>query len=308
MASAISQPSPKGRPRVLCKQFAARRFGIITKAEALGLGMSLAQIRYCLEVGDWKVVHREIYAIAPAPLFEQQLMAGVAWAGPASHRSAAALFGLDGSSKEVVEVTTTRDLRSSSITIHKVATLPTSDVCRVGPFVATTPTRTIVDLASVVDEETLEILLDSAFHKRLTDVGRLLRWLERNGARGKRGLTVLRRLIAERDPSQAPPESVAETKFYRLLKRARLPLPRTQAPLGPYEFDFGYEEHDLYIETDGWGPHRGRNAFENDRAKQNYASERGKRVMRITWRMLATDPEGVVESVRKALGIKKLPG
>jgi hypothetical protein len=55
------------------------------------------------------------------------------------------------------------------------------------------------------------------------------------------------------------------------------------------------------VEVDGYAFHRGRAAFERDRARDAQLVAAGLRIMRITWRQLADEPEAVVARLAAAL-------
>lgn len=103
--------------------------------------------------------------------------------------------------------------------MHQVH-LPTVDVTIVDAIPVTTPARTLLDLAAVVEREALEEALDDALRRGLVSISRL-RWrLEELGRRP--GAGTIRSLMAARGDKDAVPRSVLETRFLRLMRR-RLP-------------------------------------------------------------------------------------
>jgi very-short-patch-repair endonuclease len=58
--------------------------------------------------------------------------------------------------------------------------------------------------------------------------------------------------------------------------------------------DFVWPQHGLAVETDDWRGHRGRQAFEDDRARDAFLRLRGLEVLRFTWRQIENDPDSVI--------------
>src|SRR5207249_2080176 len=141
-------------------------------------------------------------------------------------------------------------------------------------------TRTIIDLAAVISGETLEEALDVALQRRLTSLSRV-RWrLADLGRHGRPGIAMLRRLIAARSGVEAVPESVIETRFSRLLRRAGLPAPVRQYHVRDRgrlvaRVDFAYPDARLAIEVEGFRWHSGRARWERDLGRRNELTELG---------------------------------
>ena len=53
------------------------------------------------------------------------------------------------------------------------------------------------------------------------------------------------------------------------------------------------------METDGWGSHGTRQAFENDRRRDRRLSVAGWTVVRFTWRDVEREPEEVKETLAR---------
>lgn len=76
-----------------------------------------------------------------------------------------------------------------------------------GPFRVLNPTCVLLQLAGVLDEETLEIALEFALRRELTSVSKVEDLLGKVG-RGFRGVAALKMLLAFRSASQAPTGSI----------------------------------------------------------------------------------------------------
>jgi very-short-patch-repair endonuclease len=162
----------------------------------------------------------------------------------------------------------------------------------------TSPPRTILDLAAVLDARDLERVVAEAQYRRLATEAELTDQVERN--RGKRGLPSL---IAILDLPGGPrrTRSPAERDMLRLLRRAELDGYETNAKFGEYEVDVLWRELNFAVEVDGYDAHSGRVAFERDRLKIATLEANGLTVMPVTGRQLRISEEGVLERLVAAL-------
>ena len=90
-------------------------------------------------------------------------------------------------------------------------------------------------------------------------------------------------------------------RFLALCSRHRIPPPEVNVRLGPILVDFLWREASLVVETDGYRYHRGRAAFEDDRARDLELRRRGLTVIRLTHRQVAGEPERVAAVLREAV-------
>lgn len=172
-------------------------------------------IRRRVRDGDLHEVLPGVYRLSGAPSsWLQRLTAALLWAGPnscASHRSAAALLGLDGFDEDIVELTTTRSLKTRpGVVVHRVGRLWDYDMMLKGPFMLTTPARTLLDLGAVATADGIELALEDALRRKLTTLS-ALRWeLRTRGGQGKPGTVVLKKtsglskrwLFPQREPAR----------------------------------------------------------------------------------------------------------
>ena len=205
---------------------AGRQHGVLSRAQALSCGLSPAAIGRRVASGRFELIFPGVYRVLGAPeSWRQQVMAACLWAGAgavSSHRTAGALWGLDGMPPGVVEITTLRRLRSPAVLLHQSRLTP-RDATAIGSIPVTDSTRTLIDLGAVARREMVEVALDDALRRRLTSLKLLLARLDDLGGKGRRGAGVLRSLLEQRDPKKPPPESVLEARLIGLLRRARLP-------------------------------------------------------------------------------------
>jgi very-short-patch-repair endonuclease len=92
-----------------------------------------------------------------------------------------------------------------------------------------------------------------------------------------------------------------EARFFELCRRYGLPLPSCNVLVEGFLVDALWPAQRLVVELDSWEFHRERRAFEEDRVRDAALMAAGYRVVRITWRRLEDDPDGVAELIRKLI-------
>lgn len=313
MSRAIDGSGHRERSEAAVARRAATRHGVISREEAFAAGMTEDAIEHRLRTGRWERMFLGVYRLAGSPpSWQQSLLSAALAGGPqavASHRAAARLWRLPGFTADLVEITVPRSRqprRRAEVVVHRVD-LSRADVTTVGAIPATTAARTLLDIASVVSAEVVEIALDDGLRRGLFSVARLTWRLDEEARSGRPGSKLMRQVVSERAPGARAPESPFETLLFRLLKAAGLPTPVVQ-----YEVlegarviarvDFAYPEIKLAIEADGFEHHAGRIRFESDRLRANELTARGWRIIRVTWAQMQRDPEAVVRVIGTALG------
>jgi very-short-patch-repair endonuclease len=98
-----------------------------------------------------------------------------------------------------------------------------------------------------------------------------------------------------------PTRSELERIFLRLCDGYRLPRPEVNVAIGPYTVDFLWRAQRLVVETDSWGFHSNRGAFEADRARDVDLKRQGYDVLRFTYRQVMTKRNVVAASLRAQL-------
>ena len=108
------------------------------------------------------------------------------------------------------------------------------------------------------------------------------------------------------DLCQEGTDSIPETDLRLLLVRAGLPTPTVNLPIVDstgrvmYYLDLAYEYAKVAIEYDG-AYHTDRTQMNKDTARRRSLEDQGWRIISVTSLDLATDPAGIVSSVRRAL-------
>jgi predicted transcriptional regulator of viral defense system len=295
---------------VRCSVIAARQFGLITRRQALEAGMSQKMVRNRLATG-WHWALPGVLALPGAPAcWEQQIMAACLWSrssGVAGGRSAAAIHGLQGLSRDVIElVTSSKRKPPPGVIVHVTRDLPSSDIRIINGIPVTNVERTLVDLASMIGRGQLAIALDDALRRRVTHVNRLKQRLDRIGTAGRKGAGTLMKLLAERNGLAAFPESALETRFYEFIHRWKLPRPQLQECINDergrvIRADFFYPLARLVIELESFAWHSGRAAWERDLKRRNELEMRGLRVLHYTSRDLGRRQSQMASEMRAML-------
>lgn len=236
-------------------------------------------------------------------------MAACLWAGEqtaASHRTAATLWRLDGFARGRVEIATTcrRRPHGLPVVVHRFDRWLLADITTIEGIPVTSLRRTLLDLAGIKDRR-LEGALDHALGRGLTSLGGLWLLYEAEWTRGRRGIAILRHLLAERTTSTAPTQSALERMYLRIVEEYALPAPVRQYAMnlswGQAHIDFAYPRSEVAIEIDSHAWHMDRKSFERDRERDNELQQLGWQVLRFTWAKLRWEPERVAALVSAAL-------
>lgn len=251
-----------------------------------------------------------VYRFAAVPsTWHQRAMAAFLWAedGAAlSHRAAAALWGLEGVGRGGVEVLvpTTRRVRHRAVKVHSTRILLRRDMRRVEGIPVTAPERTLIDLAGVVDECTLEFALEDALRRGLTTPQRVRRRLEELGGKGRAGTKQLRRLL---DVRQArPAESGLEVRVERFLRArglARCFVRQYEAWDGERRrrLDWAAPDQMVALEAHSWRHHAGRADWSRDQARNAGLEALGWRFVYVTRDDVDDSPDHLEARIRRAL-------
>jgi very-short-patch-repair endonuclease len=196
-----------------------------------------------------------------------------------SHRSAAEHWRLLSSRRGPVHVTVpgrNGRIKRPGIHLHRSPSLLPLDVTRHNGIPVTKPTRTIADLRGVASVDEVRRAIREAEFLALP-------------------------LEEEANRESAPTRSKLERRFLHLCRRHRFPAPEVNVQVGRHEVDFLWRDRKLVVETDGYEGHRGRQAFEDDRAKDAELRVLGYTVVRFTYRQVTGRWEWVEETARALL-------
>jgi predicted transcriptional regulator of viral defense system len=288
-------------------RLAERQHGVVSLPQLQFLGLSARAVRDRVAAGRLTRIHRGVYAVGHGRLTKRgHWMAAVLAYGPTarlSHRSAACLEGIRPDNRAKTDVTLpSRSARPRpGIDVHTSTTLVPADVTAIDGIPCTSLPRTLLDLAEVVDERAIAKAVDQAEVLRKFDLRAVDEVLSR--AAGRRGAAVLKRVLAEYEGPTLTDRELEE-RFFALCRSAALPKPAVNEWITldrgiAYKADFLWRAERLIVETDGWGSHGTRQAFENDRRRDRRLSVAGWTVVRFTWRDVEREPGEVVETLAR---------
>jgi hypothetical protein len=280
--------------------------------ELLALGCSRHEVRRAVERGELRRAHPNVFCVAGAPpSWEQRLLIATLAGGSgtlASHRSAARLWRLDGSTAGIPEVVTPRHQRSWAPHLGRIH--ESTDLHLAGPterwgIPCTGVVRTLVDLGAVVPFERVHQAVDDAVRRGLCSWDDALHGLAMHSRRGRRGVGALRAVLEESYGREVP-DSYFNRLALRLITSSGLPSPVVEHTVrradGSFvaRVDLAYPDLRIAIELDGRQHHLTARAFERDRARQNRLELEGWLVLRYTWRQYLSAPGGIVAEVASA--------
>jgi very-short-patch-repair endonuclease len=209
------------------------------------------------------------------------------------------LWGIRRTDRTLIEVTCPRTGRGRAGIQRHRAGLRTEEVTVHDGIPTTSVTRTLLDLAAVLTPRQLQRAVNQAEVLQLSDPVPLSAAVERHQSR--RGTRALRDITATANVTR----SELEDRFREFVHENDLPLPETNALVGPYEVDCLWRAERVMVELDGRGVHDTRAAFEDDRARDRALQATGYRVVRITWRQLRDEPAAVAADLRALLRLAR---
>lgn len=293
---------------------AAGQHGVVGRSQLLDAGIPRTSID--------RQIGRLLFPLFPAtyavgrPMVTQDGLwkAGALCAGGEAaigYRSAAALWGFL-APRPSVDVIRPRHRLNCRSTIYldgrrtlvplnarRARHLPEHHLHHVRGIPVTSVSRTLLDLAGILDRKSLERAFIEADRLDLIRDEELMEMVGR--ANGHRGAGNLRTLIAGRIPDLANLRSVLEGMFLTLCRDEGIERPETNVMIGPFEVDCVWRAQRLILELDGYEFHRGIEKAERDADRMSELRARGWSTMRVTWRMVTKEPALLAERVRSAL-------
>jgi hypothetical protein len=290
-------------PDRACEELASRQYGLITRVQAIELGLTERQIRTRKSSTVWDSLLPNVFRVAGAPeSWMQRLCAACLWAGDtavASHYAAGALWQLDGYFQGRIEISSSKFLRAPTkmaVTVHHSRDLDRRDRWRTKGIPVTNIERTIIDLAGVRTARATEKTLDNALVRELTTVKKLRCRLEDLRAHGRPGIALLTKLLKERE-GNAIGDSNLEEDILKAIRKAGLPEPTLQYEVYDSEglfirkIDIAYPEHGILIEADSYLWHSAKSKFDKDLSDRNRMEAAEYKVLHVTKKMLKERPQ-----------------
>jgi hypothetical protein len=191
--------------------------------------------------------------------------------------------------------------------VHRWRPFPEHHLTVVEGIVTTRVARTLVDLAGVLHPKRTERAVDSCLGARMLSVASLHATFAELAGRGRKGVAVMRAILAERPDDYVAPESGLEVRFRAILRDAGLPDPVRQLDTGGEDgwvgrADFAYRELSLLMEVDGRAHHSAKLDLDADARRDAALRAAGWRhVERFSSEDVRFRPAEVVACVRRHL-------
>lgn len=292
-------------PERVIQELASSSHGVVTRAELLDAGLTPAEIKRRQRKGLLLAVHRGVYRVGHhAPSVEARYLAAVKACGDGAllaGRAAAHLWRLIKGSPPQPEVLTPNDRRVRGVRVRRArrSELP-RPAMRQGIPLTSVP-RTLVDLASSLPEDELARACHEAgglYRTTPKQVDALLRRLPNAPGRKK-----LERVLSGEVPVTL---SRLESRFLKVLRDARLPLPITNKMAGGRRVDCRWPEYRLTVELDSYRHHNSRHSWERDRLREREARRRGDECRRYSWTDVFEEPREMLDELAVLLGRPEL--
>jgi very-short-patch-repair endonuclease len=264
--------------------------------------MSPSAISRRVSSGEWQHVLPGVYRDVLVPeTLEHAALAALLWGGPdafVSHVGAGTLYALDGLGANRVSIWTPRRFRSDIVEVHRGLVAPSDRRMR-GPIRVTSPARTLVDLAAVLDDEDLTAVVEDALHRGLTTPMSIARCLDAIGGKGRLGTARLREILDDRG-NQRPTMSKLEVRIWRTL-RARGLEPVRQHPVKcgttTYWVDCAFPQWRVAVEGFGDKFHRSPRTRKRELRRLAALATVQWRVLPVTWDEITDAPDDVVANI-----------
>lgn len=281
---------------------AEEQYGVVSYRQLRELGFSKGHVYRAHEAHRLRRIHRGVYAVGHSELSPHGRCRAALLAfhdnAVLSHRSAGWLWGLFPTCREEIDVTFAGKGRRKGIRIHRVMAISDRDIARLERIPVTSLTRTLVDIAATEPKRELERAVDRARRRNLLDLHAIDQMLQRRArvpgaAQLKQALALYRKPVFDRARS--------ELLFLDAIEKEGERAPVLNTWVGEWEIDAYWEAERFAVEVDGWETHGSREAFENDRLRQEEMKLAGIDSIRISARRIETEPEQVAKRIRTFL-------
>jgi len=291
---------------------ARRQHALITRAQAVAIGLAPSAIDHRRGSGRWRAITPGVYHLNGAPMtWRTKVMAAcLATGGYGSHRTGAAMLGVRGFPEGVVEVSVRPGHRRSTV---DAVQHERDDFERIVPIIVdgipvTAPERLIADLGMSVPYARFEKAALQLVGAKVISWEDVLRSRLRYNRRGRDGSGALTELILRRAGAEVPESVLEQSLLFLLIESGLADLFEQQVEvhdhLGRFVMraDFGISRAKLLLECDSYEHHRfDPEAFEGDRRKRNEAELLGWDVLAFTSRQIVRTPKQTLRVIQRAL-------
>lgn len=292
-------------------RLSSAQWNMVTYAQCRALGLSRNYIRRRLQVGLWRQIYPSVFKTSSSPfVLEEREMGALLAAGEGamlSHHSAARYLQLDirGTSQINIAVPHERRLVPlSGVRFWRARHLDSVHPKQQGPLRLTHLARTILDLASVLNERWLTVAVNAALRQNRSHVGWIHRVLKQQ-RKGRHGAALLEKILLQHELGVSVPLNPLESLGLQLT--AKMPV----KPALHYivcddfgfvgEVDLAWPEAKLCVELDGFKPHSSREAFRRDRERDRRLVRMGWQSLRYTWADVNQHPAAVAQELNEIL-------
>jgi len=292
------------------ESFASRHHGVVTITAAQHAGISPSTWYRAHDRGLVERMYPGVARIVGGePTRLQRLIGAVLASGPdalASHRTAAALWGIPRPADDPVDVilrirTHEADL-GPEIVVHRPRDRRDLAPARRMCIPTTNIVRTLCDLGAV-DPSAMPGAVGHVLSAKLASVRALDDGVARHSGPGRTGIVVFRNALQSWLLDGRPADSVLELAMRDLVARFHLPAVEFHPVVSDYEVDFRIVGSPILIECDGWATHGLDHAtFERDRARDAAHTVAGFVTLRFTYAAIVRRPAATASRIREAVG------
>jgi len=291
----------------------AAHHAVISHGELARLGVSPRQVQRLLREGQLVSYSRGVYRLAGAPATPAQAAALACAAGSdvaVSHLSAGRIWGLrrlgaDRRLHVLIGGPAHRNLPGA--VVHRCHRIDATDVVeRPDGIRVTSPPRTVFDLASMLDDDRLESVIEQVLHDGLGTIPTLFAIGTRLRQRGRDGSARFGRVLHSRPAWLKPVGSDLELVLERAIVAAGLPRPIRQHPIRLHtgevihpDFYWPAEAEALEVDHVTW--HGGKLDLTEDKRRDRMLRLLGIHTTRVTDTDVRTRLPAVISDLRTIL-------
>jgi very-short-patch-repair endonuclease len=273
--------------------FLAAHHAVISRNQARELGMSRTHLDSAIRRGELVSCGAAVYRVSAAPQTDDQRLAIACAVDPCvvvSHRTAGRIFGLRrlGPDRSVhVTIPEERMLIIGDVTVHRAGDRLDPDVIqRADGIRHFNASRTLFDLATVLQEDAVRSVFEQMLHEQLATVEDVRAVVDRRRQRGRTGSRLMRELLEERAAGTRPVASDLERRIEAAIIGAGIASPDRQVEVivrsgQLFVLDFYWPSQRLAVEVDGTTWHAGYVERSVDYRRDRQLEQIGIRVLRV---------------------------
>lgn len=268
---------------------ARRQFGLLTVDDFQIAGVSQHVRSAAISAGVLAPVHRTVFVLTShEQTFEQRCAAAclavpdAALSGPTAGR----LLGLRRVTTNDVHVVANRMIKLNDVVAHRTNFWRPLDIDRRGPLRILKPARLACDLASFLDDEGLESVIEQLIDRRWVQIDAMRDLARQFMASGRNGTARLGRVLDHRPNWRRPVGSDLELRLLRVLEQRGLSLSnqvRVTLDTGrDVLIDLADPVIKFGIEVDHVTWHGGRLDAQRDKVRDRMLTRQGWTIVRVT--------------------------